>query len=308
MWEMVKDENQKKSKMVTVDLRRKLQDERCAAGGDVKVHITKLRTIRADLVAMGADPGDENFVAIVLGSLPTPYETYLSALTGAATRLGTTLDPDTVMQGVSDEADRKTARLTEKGEKEAAFYGNGRKKPKKMMECYNCHKKGHMAKDCWAKGGGKEGQSPHKKGHGRANTAKADKDFDAAWMAVAHRPEDDIEFDELDEDEVEWDTDDEHADIPSLEDVSDSDDEADAPEEEIEDEPAERTSLTSEDLVAAIATTTPEDGLEIYDSGATRHMTPSWHRLTNFKDIKPRGIVAADKKCFEAVGKGDMFV
>ena len=28
------------------------------------------------------------------------------------------------------------------------------------MGCYNCHKKGHMLKDCWAKGGGKEGQGP----------------------------------------------------------------------------------------------------------------------------------------------------
>ena len=32
------------------------------------------------------------------------------------------------------------------------------------MECYNYHKKGHIAKDCWAKGGGKEGQNPQRKG------------------------------------------------------------------------------------------------------------------------------------------------
>jgi hypothetical protein len=73
---------------------------------------------------------------------------------------------------IDDEADRKGVRANGKGEKEAAFYGNGRKKPKKLMECYNCRKKGHMAKDCWAKGGGKEGQNPHRKGAGKINTAK----------------------------------------------------------------------------------------------------------------------------------------
>jgi hypothetical protein len=134
MWEKVKGEFEKKSKMVKVDLRRKLQDERCTEGGDVKAHLTKLQSIREDLIAMGANPGDNNFVTIVLGSLPATFKTYLSALTGAATLLGKNLDPDTVLQGISDEADRKGVWANGKGEKEAAFYGNGSKKPKKLME------------------------------------------------------------------------------------------------------------------------------------------------------------------------------
>jgi len=150
--------------MVTVYMQRKLQDEKCPEGGDVKDHLMKLQTIQEGLIAMGADPGDKNFVAIVLGSLLTLYETYLSALTGAATLLGKTLDPDIVLQGINDEAKQKTMQTKERGEREAAFYsGNGSKRPKKhpdRMEYYNCHKKDHMAKDCWAKGGGKEGQNP----------------------------------------------------------------------------------------------------------------------------------------------------
>ncbi|KAK0229024.1 hypothetical protein IW262DRAFT_1265581 [Armillaria fumosa] len=42
MWEKVKSEYEKKLKMVTVDLHRKLQDEQCSEGGDVKTHLTKL--------------------------------------------------------------------------------------------------------------------------------------------------------------------------------------------------------------------------------------------------------------------------
>ncbi|KAJ7602097.1 hypothetical protein DFH06DRAFT_1024225, partial [Mycena polygramma] len=67
-------------------------------------------------------------------------------------------------------------------------------------------------------------------------------------------------------------------------------------------------SLTSQNLVAAAVAVKAEHELEIYDSGATQHMTPSRHRLTNYTAIAPRRIVAADKQHFEALGKGDMFV
>ncbi len=39
MWEKVKDEFKKKSKMMTVDLCRKLQEEHCPENGDVKTHL-----------------------------------------------------------------------------------------------------------------------------------------------------------------------------------------------------------------------------------------------------------------------------
>ena len=158
-------------------------------------------------------------------ALPTAPKTYLSALTGAATLLGKELDPDMVLQGISDELDCKAARNSEKGKKEATFYGNGSKnsKPKKTMECYNCHKKGHMVKDCWAKRGRKEVQNPHHKGHGKANAAKAAQNFDAAWMAASYRPEDYVKFDKLDEEELGQDLDDGYRDLPPLLDVLDSD-------------------------------------------------------------------------------------
>ena len=57
-------------------------------------------------------------------------------------------------------------------------------------ECFNCHKKGHMAKDCWSKGGGKEGQGPKKKGKGRQDrtnqaTDNINDSLDIAYMTTS---------------------------------------------------------------------------------------------------------------------------
>jgi hypothetical protein len=43
----------------------------------------------------------------------------------------------------------------------------------KNITCYNCNKTGHFKLDCWAGGGGKEGQRPAGQGHrGPANATK----------------------------------------------------------------------------------------------------------------------------------------
>ncbi|EUC60916.1 hypothetical protein RSOL_375910, partial [Rhizoctonia solani AG-3 Rhs1AP] len=41
--------------------------------------------------------------------------------------------------------------------------GNGRKKKDNGPPCLNCGKAGHTIEECWVKGGGAEGTSPHQK-------------------------------------------------------------------------------------------------------------------------------------------------
>jgi hypothetical protein len=45
--------------------------------------------------------------------------------------------------------------------------------------------------------------------------------------------------------------------------------------------------------------------IDLFDSGASRHMSGHRHRFTNFTEIEARPITAADKQCFNAIGKGD---
>ena len=61
----------------------------------------------------------------------------------------------------------------------------GGKRLNKDIECFNCHKKRHKKAECWAKGGGKEGQGPKSKAKTeelkkeQANTAD---ETDGVWM------------------------------------------------------------------------------------------------------------------------------
>ena len=54
-------------------------------------------TIHKDLEALGDDLNDEDFSAMLLGSLPQSYDSYLSAVTAALSVLGTKLTLDALM-------------------------------------------------------------------------------------------------------------------------------------------------------------------------------------------------------------------
>ncbi|KAI0070522.1 hypothetical protein K474DRAFT_1680097, partial [Panus rudis PR-1116 ss-1] len=100
------------------------------------------------------------------------------------------------MSAVTEEYERRSSKVKGgKGDpKDAAFTANdkGKGKGRRNVECFNCKKRGHYKSDCWAPGGGKEGQGPSKgKGKGKekegekAAVAKEEKSEDAAWMAIA---------------------------------------------------------------------------------------------------------------------------
>jgi hypothetical protein len=48
--------------------------------------------------------------------------------------------------------------------------------------------------------------------------------------------------------------------------------------------------------------------IELFDSGASRHMSGHRHSFINFTEIEARPITAADKRSFDAIGKGDMYI
>ncbi|PPQ91246.1 hypothetical protein CVT25_000293 [Psilocybe cyanescens] len=62
MWNALEDNFQVKSCMVSVDLRRRLQEERCAEKGDMQAHFSKLRLMQEELSSMGHPVDNAEFV------------------------------------------------------------------------------------------------------------------------------------------------------------------------------------------------------------------------------------------------------
>ncbi len=60
--------------------------------------------------------------------------------------------------------------------------------------------------------------------------------------------------------------------------------------------------------VKELCTPSVDADIDLYDSGATCHMSGAKHRFMNFVEIAPRPISAADNRSFDATGKGDMLV
>ena len=220
IWTELGNHFEKRSRMVSIDLRRRLQELRCAEKGDVIAHFATLRTMREDLASMGESLTESDFYAIIMGSLPASFDPYISAVNATSSVLGKHLSADDLMLTITEEYERRNLK-NKSGKKDdnVALYSNDSEKgkkggssSKKDVVCHNCGKKGHYKSDCWAEGGGKEGQGPKQKGKGKAKGKGKEKETAAtsddkkeepkdeeAWMATA---DDDFFLDETVSDDL----------------------------------------------------------------------------------------------------------
>ena len=74
----------------------------------------------------------------------------------------------------------------------------------------------------------------------------------------------------------------------------------------VEDNPGAFNVIASLNISADTRTQDPTKHIEVYDSGATCHMSPYIDEFLDFTFIEPKPISAADNRTFKAVGKGTM--
>ena len=62
--------------------------------------------MREELTSLGMSLGEQDFSAIILGSLPRFYDQFISAVTTTASILKQELNPEDLMQTIIDEYDQ----------------------------------------------------------------------------------------------------------------------------------------------------------------------------------------------------------
>ena len=276
-WNAIKDIYQSRSKMITVVLGKKLQNTKLEEDEDARAHFTKLSDLREQLASMGKNYDDDEYASILLGSLPSSYEPTISAINAAAYLSNTTVTPNGVIRLVTRQYDRRVIRKDKtKSGPEEALAVNGQRKDRRNVECHNCHRKGHYKSECWAKGGDKEGHYPPKGGGNNNNRSNHNN-----GISNNHNQ---------DRKSKNW---------------NDGDNNRSNRNNTRNNSNPPQTAYSAGQFILQ-PRPQPEVEVELYSSGASRHMSPFQQRFTNYRSIPPRGITAANKQVFYAVGTGDL--
>ncbi|KAJ3816489.1 hypothetical protein F5880DRAFT_1619268 [Lentinula raphanica] len=121
-----------------------------------------LRDLRKEAIDMGNEVSDSVFQKIVLATFPTiAFDTIMQNINANLTIFATSTS---VLQQIAFQYSRSVnsvstlASRLEFIEKQILASANAVQSPKK--KCRNCQRLGHIAEDCFRKGGGKEGQYP----------------------------------------------------------------------------------------------------------------------------------------------------
>jgi len=265
-------------KGLTTAKERSFSEMRCPRGGDVRSFLGSMRVKREELAAVGVTMSDKEYRSAIIKSLPEEMSKFASSLLTASRVIqpSASIDPDILIDHISEEADRVSARRKRDGgssgkgkqpqsqgqdEALAATQGEGGKK-KRKGKCHNCGKQGHWARECRSPKKDQQSNNQNQQSSGQSsqpptyqNSTKAenkpvgsanavDDEPDGCWSAVF------------------------------VGDVLESEAPVPTPQQC---EEAGASAVSSGGLAAAAITQVEESKstrVELYDSGATRHISP----------------------------------
>src|SRR5260370_14531279 len=83
VWAQLKALFEGKSRSVMDDLRRKFQTKHCREDDDIHAHFNKLAHLREKLSALGRAVSDDEYVTVLIESLPSCYDSPIDSLTSS---------------------------------------------------------------------------------------------------------------------------------------------------------------------------------------------------------------------------------
>jgi hypothetical protein len=111
-WDKVKAEFSVKSQYAEADMLTSFSEMRCPRGGDVRSFLGSMHVKREELAAVGMKMSDKEYRSAIIKSLPEEMSKFASGLLTAARILTptTSIDPNILIDHISEEADRLSAR------------------------------------------------------------------------------------------------------------------------------------------------------------------------------------------------------
>ena len=308
-WDKVKAEFSVKSQYAEADMLTSFSEMRCPRGGDVRSFLGSMRVKREELAAVGVTMSDKEYRSAIIKSLPEEMSKFASGLLTAARVLtpSTSIDPDILIDHISEEADRLSARRKRDGsssgkgkqpqvqdEALAATQGDGGKKRRKG-KCHNCGIAGHWARECRKPKKDQPSTNNQNQSAGQSSQQQSQPPTYQNATKAENKP------------------------VGSANAVDDEPDgcwsavfvgaEVTAP---LKCEEAGAGTALSGGLAAAAITQVEEvkpARVELYDSGATRHISPYRNDFTSYRTLEPPVFLhAANGQQFPAVGTGTMVI
>ena len=185
MWNQLSMVKESKGRLGILATRRALYRASAEEGFDMVTHVSNLRGLQHELHVMENLVSDEDFVMILLTSLPESWDNYTGSYLGSSGNKPTITSHELIAVLLEEDRRRKGRNGESAG---TALHAHGKDNGgNKDRDCFNCKKKGHIKSECWAKGGGREGQGPKgRKGSGKKNRANQAQEVNSSLNDVAY--------------------------------------------------------------------------------------------------------------------------
>jgi hypothetical protein len=266
VWDAVCLKHEGKGLVVNVDLCRQMQELKCEEDANVCTHLETMMQMHEELAGMGGAPDAQEFLTILLGLLPKTYRPLLTAITTAASIAKQTLTANDVSLWIMEEYDRRTIEARQLKANENALAVNPRGKSQCQGRSLGQNARSNNI-ECWGCGQlGHVKAECRSKGSDQRGKGRRGRNGKKGWESANT--------------------------------AADSDNRGGK-------DFAFTTTFTGA-AMARESSPLAELQVEIYDTGASRHMSPYRHLFTNLTPMDPKPIKAANKTTFQAVAKGSM--